>query len=147
MKETRFVIIALVAILHCPFARAGESVPAPVVFVTHFLQLSPDQVGAMITMMQARDAALQPIAETLRARRETLAALLESPAADPVTAGRLLIEIHAGEQQVRTVAREAAASFEAILTPAQRERLHFVRQAARIQPAIPPFAAVGLLEE
>jgi hypothetical protein len=58
---------------------------------------------------------------------------------------RLLIEIHAAEKQAGAVAQSAAASFEAILTPDQRGRLQFVRQAAQVEPALPAFKAVGLL--
>jgi uncharacterized membrane protein len=132
-------------ILHSPLARADEGLPAPIVFVTNFLQLSEGQTRALITMIQARDAALQPIAVKLHADQEALGKLLESPNADAATVGGLLIEIRAGEKQAGAVAHDAAAAFEQILTPEQRDRLQFVRQAAQIEPAIPAFKAVGLL--
>jgi hypothetical protein len=62
MRKTCFAVASLLwMILHSPPARAGEAFPAPVVFVTNFLQLSEDQTRALITMIQTRDAALQPL--------------------------------------------------------------------------------------
>jgi len=146
MRKNRLAVASLLLmILYSPLARADEGLPAPIVFVTNFLQLSEDQTRALITMIQTRDAALQPIAAKLRTDQEALGSLLESPAADAATAGRLLIEIRTLGNQANAVAQTAAASFEQILTPEQRERLQFLRQAAQVQPAIPAFKAVGLI--
>lgn len=146
MKKPCFALVSLLLmILHSPLARAEESLPAPILFVTQFLQLSEEQTGALITMIRTRDAALQPIATKVQASRQALGKLLEGPSADAPTAGRLLLEIRAGEMEANAVARDAAASFEAILTTDQRNRLQFLRQAAQIEPAIPAFKAVGLL--
>ncbi len=146
MTRTRFAVASLLLmILYSPRARAEDALPAPIVFVTNFLQLSESQTGTLIAVIQARDAALQPIAATLHANQQALGQLLQSPAPDPTTAGRLLIEIRAGENQAGAIARSAAASFEEILTPGQRERLQFIRQAAQVEPAIPVFKAIGLL--
>ena len=132
-------------ILHSPAARADDGLPPPVMFVTNFLQLAPEQTMALITMIQARDAALQPVAMKIQADQEALGKLLDSPDADPVTAGRLLIEIRTLERQAGAAAHDASAQFEALLTQDQRDRLQFVRQAAQVEPAIPAFKAVGLL--
>jgi Spy/CpxP family protein refolding chaperone len=115
------------------------------VFVSNFLQLAPAQTLALITAIQTRDAALQPIAMKLHADQEALGKLLESSEADVAAVGRLLLEIRAAEKQASAVAQAAAAQFEAVLTPEQRGRLQFVRQAAQIEPAIPAFKAVGLM--
>ncbi|MEA2164274.1 MAG: hypothetical protein QOK37_2401 [Thermoanaerobaculia bacterium] len=146
MRKT-FLISAslLLMILHSPAARADDGLPPPIVFVSTFLQLSPDQTMALITMIQTRDAAMQPIAAKVRADQEALGKLLQSPDADPATAGRLLIELRSLESQAASVAHEAAAHFESVLTPDQHDRLQFVRQAAQVEPAIPVFKAVGLL--
>jgi uncharacterized membrane protein len=146
MRKTRLALASLLlVILHSPIARADEGFPAPIVFVTNFLQLSEDQTRALVNMIQTRDAALQPLAARAHANQDALGKLLESPDADPAIIGRLLMEIHAAEKQANAFAHDAAASFEAILTPEQRGRLQFVRQAAQIEPALPVFKAVGLL--
>ena len=147
MRKTRLAAASLLLmILHSPVVRADDQLPPPIVFVTQFLQLSGDQTQALVTMIQTRDAALQPIAAKLHADQEALGALLESSSADPAAAGRLLIEIHAAEKQAGAVSHDAAASFEATLTPEQHDRLQFVRQAAQVAPALPAFQAVGLLQ-
>jgi Spy/CpxP family protein refolding chaperone len=140
-----FAASLLLVLFHSAPARAADDLPAPIVFVTNFLQLSNDQTSALITLIQTREAALQPIAVKLRGDQEQLGQLLESPSADAATAGRLLLDIHNGEKQVDAVARQFASSFEEILTPDQRQRLQFVRQAAQVEPAIPALRAVGLL--
>ena len=138
--------VSLLLILQPALAHADDKeLPQPIVFVTNFLQLSGVQTSSLITMIQAREAALQPIAETLRASREALANLLDASNPDAAAVGRLLIEIRGEENQLGEVARQAAASFEETLLPEQRQRLQFVRQAAQVQPAIPAFKTVGLL--
>jgi uncharacterized membrane protein len=146
MRNTCFAVTSLLLMtLYSPLVRADEALPAPIVLVTNVLQLSPDQTHALIAMIQARDAALQPIAAKLQANQEALGKLLDSPAPDPAAVGLLLIEIRAGEKQANAVAHDAAASFEQVLTQEQLDRLQFVRQAAQAEPAIPAFKAVGLL--
>jgi uncharacterized membrane protein len=146
MRKTFLAAASLVLmILHSPAARADDGLPPPVVFVTNFLQLAPEQTMALITMIQARDAALQPVGRKIQADQEALGKLLDSPDADPVTAGRLLIEIRTLEKQAGAAAHDASAQFESVLTQDQRDRLQFVRQAAQVEPAIPAFKAVGLL--
>jgi Spy/CpxP family protein refolding chaperone len=146
MTKTRFAVASLLLmILHSPLAHADDALPPPIVFVSTFLQLAPAQTQALIAAIQARDAALQPIAMKLHADQESLGRLVESSDADPATAGRLLLEIRAAEKQASAVVQAAAAQFEAVLTPEQRGRLQFVRQAAQIEPAIPAFKAVGLM--
>ena len=138
--------VSFLLILHSALAHADDNqLPQPIVFVTNFLQLSEEQTSALITMIQAREAALQPIAEKLHANQEAIAKLLDASSPDAGAVGRLLIEIRGGEKQVGEVARQAAASFEETLLPEQRQRLQFVRQAAQVQPAIPAFKTVGLL--
>ncbi len=146
MRKTCLAAASLVLmILHSPAARADDGLPPPVTFVTNFLQLAPEQTMALVTMIQARDAALQPIATKIQADQEALGKLLDSPDADPVAAGHLVIEIRSLEKQAGAAAHDASAQFEAILTQDQRERLQFVRQAAQVEPAIPAFKVVGLL--
>ncbi len=146
MRNTGLVVTSLLLFtLHSPIARADEGLPAPITLVTNVLQLSPDQANALITMIQAREAALQPIAMKLQTDQQALSDLLESPSADPAAIGSLLIEIHSGQKQATALARDGAAAFEGGLSPEQRDRLQLMRQAAQVEPAIPAFRAVGLL--
>jgi uncharacterized membrane protein len=146
MRKNILVAASLLSIiLHSPAARADEPLPPPIILVSSFLQLSEDQTRALIVMIQTRDATLQPIAARVHAAQEALGKVLDEPAADAATVGGLVLDIHAGEKQAGAVAQGAAASFEEVLTPEQRERLHLLRLATQVQPAIPAFKAVGLL--
>ena len=146
MKTIRLAAAtSLLMLLATPLARADEPPPPPLVFVRTFLQLTDDQTAALIGMIRTRDAAMQPIAANVQASQEALGKLLDSPSADAAAAGNLLLEIHAGQKQLTAIAQSAAASFEALLSQEQRDRLQFVRQAAQVEPAIPAFKAVGLM--
>ena len=146
MKTIRLTAAAsLFMLLAAPLVHADEPLPPPVVFVRTFLQLTDDQTAALVGMIQTRDAAVQQVAAKLQSDQEALGKLLESPSADATAAGTLLLDIRASQKQIQTIARTAAASFEAILSPEQHDRLQFVRQAAQVEPAIPPFKAVGLM--
>ena len=146
MKTIRLAAAtSLLILLATPLARADEPLPPPLVFVRTFLQLTDDQTAALIGMIRTRDAAMQPIAANVQASQEALGKLLDSPSADATAAGSLLLDIHAGQKQLAAIAQSAAASFEALLSQEQRDRLQFVRQAAQAEPAIPAFKAVGLM--
>ncbi|MGZ8853968.1 MAG: periplasmic heavy metal sensor [Thermoanaerobaculia bacterium] len=147
MRKTRFAAALLVlVILQSAPARADQNqLPPPIAVVTDLLALSEAQTGALIAMIQSRDAAIRPIAEALQAKQAALGKLLETPGADAASVGQLLIEIHNGQQQASALAQAAAAKFDEVLTPGQRERLQAIRQAEQLAPAIPAFKAVGLL--
>ena len=147
MRKTRFAAALLVLmILQSAPARADQSqLPPPIAVVTNLLALSEAQTGALMAMIQSRDAAIRPIAEALQAKQAALGKLLETPGADAASVGQLLIEIHNGQQQASALAQAAAAKFDEVLTPGQRERLQSIRQAEQLAPAIPAFKAVGLL--
>lgn len=146
MRRTSLAVASLLLmILHSPLARADAGLPPPLAFAKNFLQLSDDQTRALVTMIQARDAALQPIAAKIQTGQEALARELDSPAPDASTVGRLLLDIRAEEHQAESVARDSAAVFENTLTTEQRDRLQFLRQAARVEPAFYAFKALGLI--
>lgn len=146
MRLIRFAAAALLALALRPAcARAEDGQPPPVALVSRFLELSNEQTQRLIAIMQEREKAVRPIALAVQATRETLEAALAAPEPDAATVGRLILAIRSGERQASAAAQGAAAAFEATLTPEQGERLEFVRQAARVAPALPAFAATGLL--
>ena len=122
------------------FAYAQE----PIAITANVLQLSEDQTHALVSMIQARNEAMRPIAEKLQADQQALSRLLET-STDPAPLGALLLQIHAEQQQAAQIAHDAAAQFEAILTPEQQQRLQFIRLAAQVEPAVAAVRAVGLL--
>jgi hypothetical protein len=147
MKKTCLAVASvLMMMLHPPIARAAEGeLPPPIAFVSNFLQLSEAQTGALIGMIQSRDAAIRPIAEGLQAKQQALQHLVDTPNADAAAVGKLMIEINAGQHQIAMLAQAAAASFASTLTDEQKQRMEFVHQAEQVAPVIPAFKAVGLM--
>lgn len=147
MKKVCFTTVSLLLILHSPLARAQEpgGLPQPVVVVASVLQLTEAQVGDLITMVQDREAAIRPIAESLQANHTALAKVLDAATPDPVMVGQLVIDIHNGEKHVGEIAQAAAATFANTLTSEQQERMQHVIQASQIAPAVPAFKALGLI--
>ena len=143
MRRSLMTLITLVLIA-LP-VMADEPLPQPVQVVATILQLQPDQLMALVTMIQQREAALQPLRQQLQAHQQSLAAALQSANPDATVIGQLLIETRAIERQAGAVTAQAAAQFEQVLTPEQIERLHGIRGAAQVCPIVPAFEAVGLL--
>ena len=147
MKNVRIAAVSLVLMIHSPLTSAQEApqLPPPIMAVATVLQLSEQQLAGLLTMIQNRDAAIRPIAETVKAEQAALQALLDTPGADPAKIGQTLIDIHNNQKQVAEIAQAAAATFANTLTDEQRQRMGFIIQAAQVAPAIPAFKAVGLL--
>ena len=123
----------------------GQNVPQPVRVVATVLELSSDQVSALVTMLTDRERSLGPLQQQLQTKHQALVAALDTATPDAQAVGALLISIRALEEQMRTVAAAAASQFEESLAPEQRERLQMIRGAAQMCPAVPAFDAVGLL--
>lgn len=146
MRKTLFVVVLTLLVIHSPLAQADpRELPPPVAVVANTLSLNEQQVEALIAMIQAREAAVRPIAQQLEGHRQALAALLESANPDPAAAGKLLIDIRDGERQIAEIARQSASAFVQNLGAEQRERLQFLGNAAQVAPVLPAFKAVGLL--
>jgi len=146
MRTSLAAAFLLLLLLHSPAVRAEEpQAPEPVRVVAAVLGLSEDQVQALVAMLVAREAAIRPAAEQLHLRREALGKLLQTESPDPTAVGALVVEIRTIEAEISRVAQSAAAQFEQVLTPEQRERLAHLRQAAQVCPVIPAFQATGLL--
>jgi uncharacterized membrane protein len=147
MKNTCLAVASLLTVmmLQSSIARAAEGeYPPPVAYVSNFLQLSEAQTASLVGMIQSRDAAIRPIAETLQAKQQALQNLLNTPTPDATAAGTLLLEINAGQHQIAMLAQSAIASFASTLTDEQKQRLALVHQADQIAPILPAFKALGL---
>ena len=126
-------------------AADAPPLPPPVMAVANVLQLSGDQIEAFVAMIGARDSAVAPLAAELQKRGQAIDQELQSPDADPATVGRLLLEARSLQKQIEEARRQAAAQFEEVLTPDQKDRLQHVREIAPLMDVIPAFRATGLL--
>src|SRR5213075_1644730 len=105
-ENAMFKTAALITImLLSPLARAAE----PIEITSGVLQLSEDQTHALVTMVQSRNEALRPLFENLQSDQQSLARLLET-SNDATAIGQLLLQIHAEQQHVAEIARNASSA-------------------------------------
>lgn len=145
MRKFVLIVTTLILIVSIGPAMAQEGPPEPVRVIASVLQLSEEQVGSWLPILQSRQEALQPVQQQLQANQEAIAEAMQSPAPDAQTIGNLFITRRSLEMNVATVSSDAAAQFEQLLTGEQRERLQQVRGASHVCPIAPAFAAAGLL--
>lgn len=142
----RNLVIALtVTLIGAALPVLADGPPPPVQMVANVLSLSGQQVASWLELLQARDAAVQPLQHELQARQQAIASLLQSGSPDPAAVGRLFIEAHTIEQQIGAIILQTNAQFEQTLTAEQRGRLQHVREAAQVCPVVPAFQVTGLL--
>jgi len=141
MKKLVMILIAAVCCVTPSFAQA----PEPPAVVAQILALSQDQLPQWIAILQARQTALQPIAQQAQSAQQSLDQALAAANPDALAAGEALVALHGLQMQIANVNSQSAAQFEKILTPDQLQRLNDIRAAAHACGIVPAFAATGLL--
>jgi Heavy-metal resistance len=138
----RFALIVCVLLFCSPiFAQQ----PDPVSVVAHVLELSDDQLKAWSVILQAREAAMKPIAEQAQAKQEALGHALADPNPDPLAIGNAFIELHRLQYQIGVVNAQGATDFQHLLNEDQMQRLDGIRGAAQVCPIVPALTATGLM--
>lgn len=150
MKRTTFavtVFISLVALTLPLMAQepAPNQEPPAIQIVVRFLQLTDDQVSQFETLLNQRRDTIRGIAEQIRPLEEQLRNLLNSNNPDPAVVGRLVLQIHALQQQILQAQENFLTAFRNLLNDEQRARAAGVQRAARLVPVIGAFARLGLL--
>ena len=143
MRKPAFALAVI--LLSLPLAAQSQELPQPIQVAATILGLSEGQLHAWVSALEAREAAVRPLAEQIRARHEQLGRVVQSPSPDSATVGRFVLEIRALEQQMGAAARQATEILEQLLDDEQRGRLDFVRNAAGACEVVPAFRAAGLL--
>lgn len=123
----------------------ADGPPPPVQVVANVLSLTDGQVAGWLQLLQARNAAVQPLQQQLQTKQQAIATLLQSPSPDPATLGTLFIDAHAIEIQVMSLVQQTNGQFESLLTDEQRLQLQRVREAAQVCPIVPALQATGLI--
>lgn len=137
----RVVVILLALVVTAPtFAQQ----PDPVAVVAHVLDLSGDQITAWSTILHAREAALQPIAQQAQAKQEAIGQALAGGNPDPLTVGSSIIDLNRLQGQIAAVNAQSTTEFEKLLTPDQLQRLEAIRGASQVCQVVPAFQATGL---
>ena len=112
--------------------------------VVAFLRLSPEQVGTLEQLLQAREDGASPLLRGIAERQQRLRELLAS-GGHPLEIGVLVVEIHELEEGVIRVQAEFLTRFDSLLNAEQTEGWRTIRAAERVQPILPAFRALGLL--
>ncbi|HEV8658879.1 MAG TPA: periplasmic heavy metal sensor [Thermoanaerobaculia bacterium] len=145
MRKLALIAATVTLIASAHLAVAEENYPQPVQVVAAVLQLSPEQLAALINMLQQREQALQPLQQELRMHQEAIGKALQTPAPDPFALGQLLIETRTIEQQIAATRLQASAQFQQVLDQDQLERLQQIQSTAGVCQILPAFEAMGLL--
>lgn len=153
---TATLLLTLLASLHlqaqaAPVATAAASSSAnastpctPPAVVASFLNLSEAQLSDYVPLWTQFDTALQALQEQIVASQAKLDALLSQPNPNPAAITKLLLQIHALEQQVAQATQSYQAQVEALLTDAQKQKLQAVTLASQLQPVVGAFVALRL---
>lgn len=109
------------------------------------LGLSDAQVTQLRDLQRQRFESTRAVFEEIRTKQQALHQALESGSTDAAALGRLLLEIQALQQQVRTIGETYRTQALAILDAAQKTKLAALEEAIKLQPAIHQAAALNLL--
>lgn len=120
-----------------------ESSPA-LQAVAQFLQLRPDQIEALLQLLQVRQSTQAPLLQDIAMLQKQLNQLLGSGGA-AAAIGQFVIQIYALQEQVALAQQNFLSNFQNLLNPGQRQRLETVSLAAQLQPVVPAFQQLALL--
>src|SRR3990167_1775326 len=106
--------------------------------VAAFLELTPEQVSSLTTLLQQRHTAIAPLIQEIVTRQQQIAEQLQSGAPDALTIGTLVIEIHQYLQQVHGVQATFMQDFLNLLNEEQRHRYAALGLAEQWPRSVPP---------
>lgn len=147
MKRALGIALALVFLAFPLWAQENQELPFPHAreAVARFLELTPEQVTQWEALLSTLRNTVAPLQEQLRNLEGQLAELLKQENPDPAAVGALVLQLKEVREGIGQAHREYVNGFEAMLNREQTARLHFIRQAERVQPLIPAFKAVQLV--
>ena len=146
MKQALMGLAIAVGPLLSGFADEAPQPPPGPVIVAQFLGFSDTQAAQFQQLLQSLQATVGGLQQQIGPKQQALDTLLSTAQPDPATAGKLLLEIHALQQQLGQALQSYHESFLALLTSDQMQKAHAVVQAAQLLPAVKAFAEVRLIE-
>lgn len=123
--------------------QASDEETSPLQVIAAFLQLRPGQVSELEQLLQARQAALVPLAQQVQVLLQQLGNLLNA-GGNPAQVGVLVIQIHARQQLMALAQQSFLSHFLAILDVEQTQKIQAVQIAAQLRPILPAFQLVFL---
>lgn len=138
--KPRSLSIAILALFLAAIATAqpGPGRRPPQKALAEYLQLSDQQVTAWQQIQKDTAATVQPLAENARDLHKQIGTALKAASPDPAAVGKLAVELHAVEEQIRAAHEAAKAKRVAALNADQKVKLEafeaasaFLRQERR----------------
>jgi hypothetical protein len=122
-------------------ANASSEDVTPGQVIAEFLQLTPNQINEFAQLLQARQAALVPLAQQGQVLGQQLQALLAN-GGTPAQVGVTVIQIHAVQTQILQVQQAFLTQLVSMFAPDQLQRLQAVQIAIQLQPILPAFQLI-----
>jgi Spy/CpxP family protein refolding chaperone len=113
--------------------------------VQTYLNLTDAQISTLQQLRQSEAAALRPIFQQIGPLRQSLRTQQQESGADATAVGKLVLSIHALEQQAAPIRASYQQQALAVLTPAQKTQLAALQSAAALMPTVHQAAALNLL--
>jgi len=123
MKKALWVVCLLWL---APVAQAGG--------LGEFLDLSPEQEGALRVLRVQTEEAVAPLKQQVRLREEVLAEELREEEPNLPGVGRIVVEIHRLREQAAAVRGQARQTAVGLLSDEQQEWLDPLRLSATLAP-------------
>lgn len=144
MKQLGIALVAL-AMVAPAFAQDGPHAAPARDAIIEFLSLDADQVAAWDQLVADRDAAAEPVRQSIADVEAELRDLWAAGDPDATEVGLLVIERRSLGEQLADIHAIYVTGFEALLDEEQAGKLGFIRRADRAQPLIPAFRIWGFL--
>lgn len=144
--RTTMLVVCLAA-----FTLAAQTSPPappapPVDAVKQALNLTDAQVTQLQQLQQSARTAAQPVVAQIRTRQQALDQAMRQTTPDPLTVGRLMVEIKGLQEQIRLNDEKFHAQAVALLTADQKTKLKTLEDAAKLQPAIGQAVGLNLIQ-
>ncbi|MGH9773637.1 MAG: Spy/CpxP family protein refolding chaperone [Candidatus Acidiferrales bacterium] len=124
---------------------SGEQCPPPPAVVASFLGFTPSQTAQFLTLLTEFQTTVQGLQAQIAPLQVQLDGLLSQPHPDPVLVGKLVVEIHALEEQVGHAIQSYQELFAGLLTQEQQQKVQGVTQASQLQPVVGAFVTLYLV--
>lgn len=128
-----------------PAQNSPDQCPPPPAVVAAFLGFSEAQTEQFGTSLNRFQTTLRALQEQIAVQQQQLNILLGQPQADPAAVGKLVLQIHALQQQVAQAIQNYQSLFAGLLTPEQKQKIQEVTLASQLQPAVGAFVALYLV--
>jgi len=127
-----------------PPEQEGRNQPAPIQILGAFFEFDDTQVTEVEAIFQAREAAMQPVLDEIRATTQALRELLGSEDPDATAVGELVLAEKALKEQTHAVQLDFLDSLTAIFTEEQSLKYAALVRAERLAPVVKAAKAIRL---